>query len=109
MSQDRKNLESWEEKTLSPFAARRSEGMNTRQFPEDQHEYRTAFQRDRDRITPLSVFRRLKHKRQVFLTHGGDRYRTLEVRQLSRTMTRVLALNEDLAEDGLRMANRDIR
>ncbi len=99
----RKDLQVLEEKMLSPFAAKSSEWVGTRKYPEDQHDYRTAFQRDRDRIIHSTAFRRLKHKRQVFLTHVGDHYRTrlthtLEVAQLSRTMARVLGLNEDLVE-----------
>ncbi|MBD3373758.1 dNTP triphosphohydrolase [candidate division KSB1 bacterium] len=99
----RKDLEFFEEQMLSPFAAKSHEWVDTRKYPEDQHDYRTAFQRDRDRIIHSTAFRRLKHKRQVFLTHVGDHYRTrlthtLEVSQLSRTMARVLGLNEDLAE-----------
>ena len=64
---------------------------------------RTPFQRDRDRIVHCKAFRRLKHKTQVFVAPAGDHYRTrlthtLEVTQISRTVARALALNEDLAE-----------
>ena len=64
---------------------------------------RTPFQRDRDRIVHCKAFRRLKHKTQVFVAPEGDHYRTrlthtLEVTQVSRTVARALALNEDLAE-----------
>lgn len=64
---------------------------------------RTAFQRDRDRITHCKAFRRLKHKTQVFIAPEGDHYRTrlthtLEVAQISRTVARALRLNEDLTE-----------
>ncbi len=65
--------------------------------------YRTAFQRDRDRVLHCKAFRRLKHKTQVFLSPEGDHYRTrlthtLEVSQIARTISRALQLNEDLTE-----------
>ncbi len=64
---------------------------------------RTAFQRDRDRITHSKAFRRLMHKTQVFVKPEGDHYRTrlthtLEVAQIARTIARALRLNEDLTE-----------
>ncbi len=65
--------------------------------------YRTAFQRDRDRILHCNAFRRLKRKTQVFLSPVGDHYRTrlthtLEVAQIGRTIARAMNLNEDLTE-----------
>lgn len=74
-----------------------------REIPEPPDPYRTAFQRDRDRILHTKAFRRLKHKTQVFIAPGGDHYRTrlthtLEVTAISRTMARALGLNEDLTE-----------
>ena len=88
---------------LSPFAAKSVDAAKTRLITEEEHAYRTAFQRDRDRIIHSRAFRRLKHKRQVFLVTYGDHYRTrithtIEVSQLSRTMARALGLNEDLVE-----------
>ncbi|UJW85959.1 deoxyguanosinetriphosphate triphosphohydrolase [Devosia sp. SL43] len=64
---------------------------------------RSEFQRDRDRIIHSTAFRRLQHKTQVFLQHGGKHFRnrlthTLEVSQMARSMARALRLNEDLAE-----------
>ncbi len=98
----RRQLEALEEKILSPYAtlSARSRG---RQRPEPECELRTAFQRDRDRIIHSKAFRRLKHKTQVFLSPGGDHYRTrlthtLEVAQIARSMARALRLNEDLTE-----------
>ncbi|MCC7304875.1 MAG: deoxyguanosinetriphosphate triphosphohydrolase [Alphaproteobacteria bacterium] len=69
--------------------------------PESRH--RNPFQRDRDRIIHSSAFRRLKYKTQVFVYHEGDHYRTrlthtLEVAQITRTLSRALMVNEDLAE-----------
>lgn len=74
-----------------------------RSHPEADCDFRTAFQRDRDRIIHCKSFRRLKHKTQVFLAPEGDHYRTrlthtLEVSQIARTIARALALNEDLTE-----------
>lgn len=74
-----------------------------RLFPEYESATRTCYQRDRDRILHSSAFRRLKHKTQVFVEHEGDYYRTrmthsLEVAQIARSVCRVLALDEDLAE-----------
>jgi dGTPase len=99
----REDLEAIEENTLAPFAKKSKQAHDTRLFQEPEHAYRTAFQRDRDRIIHSRAFRRLKHKRQVFLTFESDHYRTrithtLEVAQLSRTMARAFGLNEDLVE-----------
>ena len=64
---------------------------------------RDEFQRDRDRIIHSKAFRRLAHKTQVFLYGAGDHYRnrlthSLEVAQISRTIARILNVNEDLTE-----------
>jgi dGTPase len=80
--------------------ARESRG---RPHPEDEHPYRTAYQRDRDRIVHSSAFRRLEYKTQVFVNTYGDYYRTrlthtMEVAQVARTVARALGLNEDLTE-----------
>lgn len=99
----RSDLEQIEQTLQAPFAALSSQAAVTRLRLEPEHPYRTAFQRDRDRIIHSRAFRRLKHKRQVFLTESGDHYRTrithtLEVSQLARTMARGLGVNEDLTE-----------
>ncbi len=99
----REELERLEQQMLSPFAKRSEDASGTRLVQEEPHPYRTAFQRDRDRIIHSRAFRRLKHKRQVFLTDEGDHYRTrlthtLEVSQLARTIAKALGLNEELVE-----------
>ena len=87
---------------LAPFASHPAKSRG-RQVPEDESPTRTCHQRDRDRIIHSAAFRRLKHKTQVFVQHEGDYFRTrlthsLEVAQIARSLARVLALNEDLAE-----------
>ncbi len=74
-----------------------------RLHPEAISTFRSAFQRDRDRIIHSSAFRRLKHKTQVFVEHEGDYYRTrlthsIEVAQVARTIAGVLGLDTDLTE-----------
>jgi len=74
-----------------------------RRIAEDESDYRSAFQRDRDRIIHSSAFRRLKHKTQVFVEHEGDLYRTrlthsIEAAQVGRTIAGALGLNTDLTE-----------
>lgn len=64
---------------------------------------RTEFQRDRDRIIYSKAFLRLKNKTQVFFSPEGDHFRTrmthtIDVSQIARSISRSLALNEDLAE-----------
>ncbi|MBU4240690.1 MAG: deoxyguanosinetriphosphate triphosphohydrolase [Actinobacteria bacterium] len=98
----RERIEEIERKVLSPRAALAAETRG-RERPEEPCDIRTAYQRDRDRIIHCKAFRRLKHKTQVFLAPEGDHYRTrlthtMEVAQISRTIARALALNEDLTE-----------
>ena len=87
---------------LCEYAAFSDESKG-RDREEEQCDLRTVYQRDRDRILHCKAFRRLKHKTQVFLSPGDDHYRTrlthtLEVSQISRTISRALRLNEDLTE-----------
>ncbi len=89
------------EPPLGPRAALAESAV--REVAEKPCPYRTAFQRDRDRILHSKAFRRLKHKTQVFVAPEGDHYRTrlthtLEVSAVARTVARALSLNEDLVE-----------
>jgi dGTPase len=87
---------------LAPYAAH-DEQSRGRRYPEPKPEYRSEFQRDRDRIIHSNAFRRLVYKTQVFVNHEGDLYRTrithsIEVAQIGRSVARALRLNEALTE-----------
>src|SRR5277367_881503 len=102
MPRRRFDLERSEARHLSSYA-QSSATSRGREHAEDQHRFRTAFQRDRDRIVHSRSFRRLEYKTQVFLNGTGDHYRTrmthtIEVSCIARTLARSLGLNEDLAE-----------
>ena len=98
----RQVLEDREHQVLAPYAAASAQSQG-RRHPEPEHPLRTVYQRDRDRIVHSTAFRRLEYKTQVFVNHEGDYYRTrlthtLEVAQISRTIARIMGLNEDLTE-----------
>ena len=98
----RKEIENWEENMLAPYAMKSSHSKG-RKYKEEEHPYRSIYQRDRDRIIHCAAFRRLEYKTQVFVYHEGDYYRTrlthtLEVSQIARTISKALKLNEDLTE-----------
>src|SRR6266705_4027257 len=98
----REELEKRERLTLAPFA-QFSADTRGRVYKEDPPEWRTHYQRDRDRVIHSRAFRRLEYKTQVFLNGTGDHLRTrlthtIEVAAISRNIGRALRLNEDLAE-----------
>lgn len=99
------DLEAFEDRHLALYASRACRAVRRYPAPFEgkSYDYRTEYQRDRDRIIHSRSFRRLKHKTQVFIPFEGDHYRTrlthtLEVTQVARTIARALGLNEDLAE-----------
>lgn len=88
--------------SLAPYAANKENSLG-RRVPESSPNYRSEFQRDRDRIIHSAAFRRLEYKTQVFVNHEGDMFRTrlthsIEVAQISRSIARILNINEDLSE-----------
>lgn len=95
-------LEARERQFLAPYA-QFSAKTRGRKFKEEQPEWRTQYQRDRDRVIHSRAFRRLEYKTQVFLNGTGDHLRTrlthtMEVAAISRNIAQALRLNGDLAE-----------
>ena len=82
--------------------ATRSQGAGTRAREEEPDEFRTCFERDRDRILHSASFRRLAGKTQVFV-FPDDHMRTrlthaLEVAQVATGIARAVGLNVALTE-----------
>src|SRR5271169_4106319 len=102
MPRTRQELEQIERQNLAPYAQFSSDSRG-RKYKELPPEWRTQYQRDRDRVIHSRAFRRLEYKTQVFLNGTGDHLRTrlthtIEVAAISRNIARALKLNEDLAE-----------
>ena len=99
---DRLELEAREVACLAPYA-QFSQATQGRVHLEPPPEWRTHYQRDRDRVIHSRAFRRLEYKTQVFLNGTGDHLRTrlthtVEVAGIARNIARALRLNEDLCE-----------
>ncbi len=87
---------------LAPYAMR-DDLTEGRRYPEDSHPYRSEYQRDRDRVVHTKAFRRLENKTQVFDPDYSDHFRnrlthTIEVSQITRTISQALGLNIDFCE-----------
>jgi len=99
----REQFEDRERALLAPYGMKSGDSRG-RVWPDDEHLYRSAYQKDRDSVIHTTAFRRLEYKTQVFVYHEGDHYRnrlthSIEVAQIGRTMARALGVNEDLTED----------
>ena len=90
MPRFRRELEDNELRTLAPFAQFSSETRG-RRYKEEPPQWRTHYQRDRDRIIHSRAFRRLEYKTQVFLNGTADHLRTrlthtIEVAAIARNL-----------------------
>jgi len=102
MPRTRQELEQIERQILAPYA-QFSGDTRGREYTESPPEWRSHYQRDRDRVIHSRAFRRLEYKTQVFLNGTGDHLRTrlthtIEVAAISRNIASALKLNTDLAE-----------
>ncbi len=102
MARTRQELEQIERQILAPYAQFSGDSRG-RDHSEEPPEWRTQYQRDRDRVIHSRAFRRLEYKTQVFLNGTGDHLRTrlthtIEVAAISRNIASALSLNTDLAE-----------
>ncbi len=102
MPRTRQELEQIERQIFAPYA-QFSGDTRGRDYDEPPPQWRTQYQRDRDRVIHSRAFRRLEYKTQVFLNGTGDHLRTrlthtIEVAAVSRNIASALKLNTDLAE-----------
>ena len=98
----REDVQRREAAELAPYAMPSADSRG-RRYPEPEDPYRTAFQRDRDRVIHSSAYRRLGNKTQVFISFEGEHYRTRlthteEATQVAVSVARALGANVDLAE-----------
>ena len=99
----RPDRERREAEQLAVLATRATgSGAGNRRLEEEPDQWRTCFERDRDRILHANAFRRLAGKTQVFV-FPDDHQRTrlthaLEVAQVASSVARALGLNVALAE-----------
>src|ERR1043166_1446336 len=98
MPRTRQELEKLEAQNLASYA-QLSSCTRGRKYPEQSPDWRTQYQRDRDRIIHSRAFRRLEYKTQVFLNGAGDHFRTrlthtMEVAAIARDIACALRLNE---------------
>ncbi|MEO6652629.1 MAG: HD domain-containing protein [Ilumatobacteraceae bacterium] len=98
---DREAREEREHLLLAPLATKAT-GAGDRPMEEEPDQYRTCFERDRDRILHDTSFRRLAGKTQVFV-FPDDHQRTrlthaLEVAQIARSVAQAIGLNTALTE-----------
>ena len=77
---------------------------NYERLSSEKEDFRSAFQRDRDRVLHSNAFRRLAHKTQVFfLFNHQDHFRnrlthSLEVSQIARSISSIMRLDDALTE-----------
>jgi dGTPase len=115
----REEVQRQEAVALARYAVRSADSRG-RRYPEPEDPYRTAFQRDRDRIIHSSAYRRLGHKTQVLIVLEGDQSlgiangqllqhwasghirtrltHTEEATQVAVSIARALGANVDLTE-----------
>jgi dGTPase len=99
----RERLEEFERASLSTWATLACESKGRDQY-EDPDRFRTAFQRDRERLLRTDAFTRLSARTYAFVPEtvgGGWRTQlshTNATVELGRSLSRVLRLNEDLVE-----------
>jgi dGTPase len=102
MPRTRKELEHIERQILAPYAQFSGDSRG-REYAEPPPDWRTHYQRDRDRVIHSRAYRRLEGKTQVFLNGSGDHLRTrlthtMEVAAIARNIASALRLNTDLTE-----------